>query len=447
MTSRIMPNKRAPSRYLIVGHGARETSMARRLSEEGHLLASFSTSSNYGLKLICGKNAYDAPAYDSKRIISFAKSFEADLIIPGNEIPLYNGLSDLAAKEGMRVFGPDTKFCRFEKDKLFSRKFADAVDSKFSISTCGYNSKQAFLDAIRRLSGPYVIKIWNEITQKYSTYKISDIASLRKVDDPTRKAILFAKEQTDPLAPLFILEEFIDGNDFSIYVVTDGHRHFFSPSMHDFPFLKEGETGPKTGGMGCLSGIDTLAPRNGTPEYSLAVEFIEGYLHKAQDAFPKMKGMFSFQFIRSQDGIKFNEIDIRPGDPEMVSFISLLESRFDSLLEGVCNGDLEKGSFSNNATLSAYLVTPDYPMRKDISYYTLDWSGIVTAGCTVDLGPSKRDTALNSLFSSCARAVLLSTQAKTILECSQKLQNALVCEGNDLTNLRYRTDIVIPTPY
>lgn len=429
-------------RFLIVGHGARETSMANRLQREGHLVASFSTVSNYGLDMICGDNAYKASSYNPDQIVDCAQQFGANIIIPGNEIPLYAGLADIAEKSNLSVFGPKIDFCRFEKDKLFSRAFANEIAPHFTIPAIGYYTREDLFNKTRLMQGPYVVKIWNDRRQKYSTHKLMDISCIQTNDDPVRKEILLANKDARQAVPTFIVEEFIDGYDFSIYVVTNGKECIFTSSLHDFPFLLEGETGAKTGGMGCISGVDHFSPKLTDPEYKVARDFIEAYLERARHFFTDIRGMFSFQFIRSSQGIKFNEVDVRPGDPEMVNFLSLLHSRFDSIVEGACSGTPISAGFSDHVTLSVYLVAQGYPLDKRESFFRIDSNGINAVGCEVHMGPSKLHSDIGKLSSVCSRAFLLSTVDEDISKCSLKLEKAFSCNGNDFSELHYRRDIL-----
>ena len=108
-------------KYMIVGDGAREHAIASRLVEEGQKVISYQTKPNIGLRRICSSNIFGVN-YDAKIIVASAKSERVNIIIPGVEQAIFNGISDIAENESIFCYAPNTIAARLESDKLFAKK-------------------------------------------------------------------------------------------------------------------------------------------------------------------------------------------------------------------------------------------------------------------------------------------------------------------------------------
>lgn len=149
--------------------------------------------------------------------------------------------------------------------------------------------------------------------------------------------------------------------------------------------------------------------------------------------------MYSFQFFKTKDRLKFNEIDVRPGDPEMVNYLALLTSRFDQLIEGTCSQTLQQQVFAEQACVSVYLTTPGYPQSKDKVHFQLDVDRIKDAGCTIHYGQTRWDNDAEEFIAIGSRALVISSTGQNVAECKAKIDWAF--QHQDDLGLVWRQDI------
>ena len=163
------------ARFLVVGHGARETSMAKRLVSEFNEVCAYTIHENHGLTQICGPQyVVLADSYDPEKIISAAKDFGAEIIVPGHESALYEGLTEKATLSKIKVFGPSQAVCRLEKDKTYSRKIAGKIDGDYLVKAETFFSAEDALGAICRYPKPFVLKCWDSDKQNYQTRIVTE---------------------------------------------------------------------------------------------------------------------------------------------------------------------------------------------------------------------------------------------------------------------------------
>ena len=426
------------TRFLVVGHGARETAMARRLASEFNEVCAFTIHENHGLTQICGpQHVILGKTYDPASIISVAKDLNTEIIVPGHEGALYAGLTEYAAASKIHVFGPSQAVCRLEKDKTFSRDIVRKIDSDYLVEAETFFSAEDVFAAVSHRTKPLVLKCWDSNKQNYQTHILLEENNDR-IEIEVFRAFNNVDVEYNSEHPPVIIEEFIEGQDFSIYVVTDGVNFSFSPSMQDYPFLNNNNIGPKTGGMGCITAEKANLPFLSHLDYERAKDFIQRYLEYTSTILGEVKGMYSFQFFKSKEGLKFNEIDVRPGDPEMVNYLSLLKSRFDHLIEGVCSLNLEQQIFDSQACVSVYLTTPGYPREKDVVQFSLNERSIIDANCNVFFGQVSL-MADKTFLSQGSRSLVISSTDKNIEKCKVNIDAALGFNRN--VGLFWREDI------
>ena len=434
------------ARFLVVGHGARETSMAKRLVSELNEVCAYTIHENHGLTQICGpQHVVLADSYDPENIISAAKDFGAEIIVPGHESALYEGLTEKATLSKIKVFGPSQAVCRLERDKTYSREIAGKIDGGYLVKAETFFSTEDALGAICRYPKPFVLKCWDSDKQNYQTRIVTE-KNDNTVEAEVFQAVFECNSEQNPNHPPIIIEEFIEGHDCSIYVVTDGVSFSFSPSMQNYPFLCNGNTGPKTGGMGCVTAEKSNLPFLDVLDYGNAKNFIRQYLEHASTILGEIRGMYSFQFFKTKGGLKFNEIDVRPGDPEMVNYLALLTSRFDQMIEGACSQTLQQQAFANRACVSVYLATPGYPQTKDTFHFKLDVDRIKNSGCAIHYGQTRWDNDAEEFTAIGSRALVISSYSKNVEECRNHIAVALNENmQSEKIPLRYRDDIGLTT--
>ncbi len=344
---------------LIVGHGGREHAIAKRLAEEGNAIFSFQKKPNIGLNHVC-KSAVLSRNYNIKSVIKAAKQFEVSLIIPSNEMPILNGITDLAEKEGIPCYAPSLSAARLEGDKMFSKNIVGEKFPGMVATAIKVRSAREARGAIRKLGeGPWVIKAGNS--------QDNDIEIIE------RSKPLIAEQRLKQKLMRYgeaIVEEYVEGNcgnQFNLYCLTDGPHLRFLPVIRDYPFKFVGRK-EKTGGMGSISGKGLEI---GKKELQIAKKCIRAAILNLRDRGIPYKGVLVGQFIGHNTNLHFNEFDARPGDPETINMLYSIKTPLSKIVTETIYGNLHKIKTSNTAIVCIYHVPPSYPNKSVPLFFSL----------------------------------------------------------------------------
>ncbi len=288
---------------LLIGSGAREHALAWKMDQSALVDVVHCAPGNPGMDKI--GPCFDVAADDIDGLEKLTLQIEPDLIVVGPEVPLALGLSDRLRARGFDVFGPSAEAARLESSKGFSK---DAMD-KYGVPTARFGrfkdllGAKAFLDT---MDAPFVLK-----ADGLAAGKGVVIAQSRKEADAEVEAMLSGKfgEASSEL----VIEEFMQGEEASIFVMTDGEGALYLPAAQDHKQVGEGDTGPNTGGMGAY------APAPVVDDAVLArvkAEIVEPMLKgMAADGMP-YQGVLYIGVMVTDDGPKVVEFNARFGDPE-----------------------------------------------------------------------------------------------------------------------------------
>ncbi|MBT4737375.1 MAG: phosphoribosylamine--glycine ligase, partial [Candidatus Marinimicrobia bacterium] len=178
-----------------------------------------------------------------------------------------------------------------------------------------------------------------------------------------REAIAYCKELVEKGGEFVIEEKFI-GEEFSLMSFCDGETLKHMPAVQDHKRAYEGDTGPNTGGMGTYSDINHSLPFLSETDISQAHEINIQTAKAVKDKFGiGYKGILYGGFMATANGVKLIEYNARFGDPEAMNVLSLLESDFIDICNGIVSGTLGNVgvSFQNKATVCKYAVPEGYP--------------------------------------------------------------------------------------
>ncbi|MEO9971772.1 MAG: phosphoribosylamine--glycine ligase [Hyphomonadaceae bacterium] len=288
---------------LLIGSGAREHALAWKMDQSALVDVVHCAPGNPGINDI--GPCFDVAADDVEGLEKLTLQIEPDLIVVGPEVPLALGLADRLRARGFDVFGPSAEAARLESSKGFSK---DAMD-KYGVPTARFGrftdslAAKAFLD---EMSAPFVLK-----ADGLAAGKGVVIAETREQAEAEIEEMLSGKFG-DASAEL-VIEEFMQGEEASIFVMTDGEGALYLPAAQDHKRVGEGDTGPNTGGMGAY------APAPVIDEAMLArvkAEIVEPMLQgMAADGMP-YQGVLYVGVMVTEDGPKVVEFNARFGDPE-----------------------------------------------------------------------------------------------------------------------------------
>ncbi|WP_207455010.1 phosphoribosylamine--glycine ligase [Desertivibrio insolitus] len=332
-------------RILVLGSGAREHAIVTALLSEnaGHDITI--APGNAGIGLDVPAVALDAT--DAELVTEYAIDNDIELVVIGPEAPLVAGVADALRYRGIAVFGPGRAAAQLEGSKTFAKRIMDAA----GVPTGRAHRAETLEDAIAALDefgAPYVVK--------------ADGLAAGKGVLVTSDRDAAVEHATFWLASGGVLvEEFLEGREVSLFLLSDGHDVAPLSPAQDFKRLLDGDEGPNTGGMGAYSPLPWL-PEGFVQEVvdTIAVPTIRQLEHE-QTPFI---GLLYCGLILTPGGIRVIEFNARFGDPETQVVLPRLTTPLSTLLYAAATGTLEEAptpEFSSGAAVTVVLASEGYP--------------------------------------------------------------------------------------
>lgn len=356
---------------LLIGSGAREHAIAmalNRASQEKsiHCLAS---NMNPGIAQLCTEikiGNYNDPEFVRK----YANDIKADLAIIGPENPLAEGVSDDLWKHGIKVVGPKKNLAQIETSKTFTRDLL----TEYNIPACPEYRTFSGMDGVKEflsvLKDDYVVKYDGLAGGKGVKVSGDHLRSHEEALNYCHKLVNSGGK--------FVVEKKLVGEEFSLMSFCDGDTLKHMPIVQDHKRAYEGDTGPNTGGMGTYSDADHSLPFLTDEDIVQAQEINNATVKALKNKFADgYKGILYGGFMATATGVKLIEYNARLGDPEAMNVLSLLQSDFLTICQGIVNGTLDRVDvrFSNLATVCKYAVPNGYP-DKPVKGEPIDLSNV-----------------------------------------------------------------------
>lgn len=342
---------------LIVGSGAREHAIACALarSPKQPALLCFSGALNPGVAELCC--AYRIGSItDTAAVVAFAREYRATLVVIGPEAPLAAGLADDLWAAGVGVAGPRQSLARIESSKGFARdllaKYGIAGNPFFQ----RFDSLDGLEDVLSRYRGRHVIK--DDGLAGGKGVKVCGDHLLSPDDSLEYCRELVAQGRS------FIVEEKIEGEEFSLMSFCDGRTLRHMPAVQDHKRAYEGDCGPNTGGMGTYTDADHRLPFLTEADILAAQRMNEQVAAAlARECGAPYQGVLYGGFMATGSGIQLVEYNARFGDPESLNLLCLLETDFAALCRAIVEGTLGDLDvlFAPRASVCKYLVPEGYP--------------------------------------------------------------------------------------
>jgi len=349
-------------KVLLIGNGAREHAIAAavRRSEKEPELYAFMKARNPGIARLCKDLNIGDICYPDA-VVKYAKSKNIDLAVVGPEAPLEVGVVDALEEAGVMCASPCQSAARLETDKSFTRSllkkhhvkgapefgiFSDASEAEEYIENAGHE----IVVKPAGLTGGKGVKIQGE-----------HLGDGNEVKEYAREVL----EASIGTVGKVVLEERLIGEEFTLQAFTSGTELIGTPMVQDHKRAYEGDVGPNTGGMGSYSDKGYILPFLERSDYDEGLEIMKDSLEAVKKETGKdYKGFLYGQFIATSKGLRLIEFNARLGDPEAMNTLSVLESDFMGILEGMATGDLPKNiNFAQKATVCKYLVPEGYPVE------------------------------------------------------------------------------------
>ena len=290
-------------KILILGSGGREHALAWKISQSPLVDEVFSAPGNPGMDMI--GPCFDLDITDLHAVQELALQLSPDLIIIGPEAPLAAGASDALRARGFDVFGPSQKAAQLES----SKGFAKDLMQKYGVPTARYgrfDDLTKALDFLETMDAPYVIKADGLAAGK-------GVVIAETLEDAENTVEEFMTGKFGEASSEIVIEEFMEGEEASVFVMTDGDGAIYLPVAQDHKRVGDGDTGPNTGGMGAYAPAPVVDARTMELVQTLIVEpMLSGM---ADDDMP-YQGVLYVGIMVTESGPKVVEFNARFGDPE-----------------------------------------------------------------------------------------------------------------------------------
>ena len=335
----------------IIGSGGREHSICYMLNKSKKVSKIFCFPGNAGTNLIAQNINLDPDNFNELEKYCIEK--EIKLLVVGPEKPLVNGIVNHFKGKSIKVFGPDKISSKLEGSKIFTKK----ICQKNNIPTSNFRIFESFSDTLDYLENSYfplVIKADGLASGK-------GVYICKNFDD----AKIAAEEIFNGkfgIAKQILVEEFLDGEEMSYFVVTDGKNYKFFGSAQDHKRVGEGDTGKNTGGMGCYSPSRLL---NDNLELKIKKNIIEPTLNAISEHDGDYKGFLYVGLMIKDNDPFLIEFNVRMGDPECQTILPTLKTDLMDVFISCCDGKLNqlKINFSKSKSICVVLCSKGYPEK------------------------------------------------------------------------------------
>ena len=333
-------------RVLVVGSGAREHAVLLALAQDPAVTALACAPGNAGTASVAEQHGLDVR--DPEAVVRDARSWRADLVVIGPEVPLVAGVADAVRNAGIACFGPGADAARIEGSKAFAKDVMGAAGVPTASAVTVDNP--AHLDAeLARFTPPYVVKDDGLAAGKGVV-----------VTDDLDAARAHAMTLLDGGHPV-LLESYLDGPEVSLFCLVDGATVVPLLPAQDFKRVGDGDTGPNTGGMGAYSPlpwapdglVDDIVARIVAP---VAAELV------ARGT--PFSGLLYAGLALTSTGPQVVEFNCRFGDPETQVVLPLLRTPLAGLLHAVATGTLAEQpplEWSDGAAVTVVVAADGYP--------------------------------------------------------------------------------------
>ncbi len=331
----------------MIGSGGREHALAWKLAQSPLLDTLYAAPGNPGIARSATLVPLDVT--DHAAVVRFCDERSVELVVVGPEAPLVAGLADDLRSAGIAVFGPSAAAAQLEGSKGYTKDLCREAD----IPTAGYvrvNSLEEGVAALSPFSLPVVIKADGLAAGKGVT------VAMDRAEAEGALAAIF--EQPGGEA---VIEEFLAGEEASLFVLTDGVSLLSFGSAQDHKRVGDGDVGPNTGGMGAYSPAPVLGPAL----EKLAIDTIVAptVAAMAQRGTP-YSGVLYAGLMLTERGPKLIEYNARFGDPEAQVLMARLDSDLLPVLLAVAQGTLDQVAppvFSDDTALTVVMAATGYP--------------------------------------------------------------------------------------
>jgi phosphoribosylamine--glycine ligase len=341
-------------KVLIIGNGGREHALAWKCAQSADVDEVLVAPGNAGTAGEDKVRNVSVSSDDIQALVSLAQDENIGLTIVGPEAPLVAGIVDRFSELGLPCFGPSAAAAQLEGSKAFSKDFL----ARHDIPTGAYQNfsdLDAALTYIHEQGAPIVIKADGLAAGK------GVIVAMTLEEAESAATDMLAGGSFGDAGARIVVEEFLDGEEASFIIVTDGTTILPLATSQDHKARDEGDTGPNTGGMGAYSPAPVVTPEI---EHRIMDEVIRPTLTGMQaDGYPYLGFLYAGLMIMADGTPKVIEFNCRLGDPETQPILTRLRSSLAAICSATLNGSLSEqtAEWDSRAALGVVLAAGGYP--------------------------------------------------------------------------------------
>lgn len=416
------------AKVLVIGGGGREHALAWKLHQSTHVDQLFVAPGNGGTAQIA-TNVSITPT-DVDGLLHFAQENSIDLTVIGQEAASDAGVVDAFQAAGLRIFGSTKAAVQIEASKTFSKDLmreqhvptAPFETFTDSIAAIEYVKKQPF---------PVVIKANGLAEGKGVVIAENEADALTAIDD------MMVKKVFKDAGSSVVIEAFLKGQEVSIHALCDGNHAVLFPTSQDHKQVFDGGKGPNTGGMGVVAPLPWVTNAH--------LEFIQSHIVqptldglKAKDA--AFTGCLYPGLMIDGDNVNVIEFNGRFGDPEIETYVRLLDSDLYEIIMACTDGALDPSqvSWNGGAAISVAMASNGYPgsYEKGLPITGIDEAEKVDGVVVLQAGTTIKD---GQLVTNGGRVLYVTALGTDISDARSKAYEAI--KLIQFEGAHYRTDI------
>jgi len=331
---------------LILGSGGREHALALKFKESPLCQKLFVSPGNGGTSPI----AENILLSTKEDLLEFSTNQGITFVVVGPEKYLVDGTVDYLRSHGVLVFGPGKDAANIEGDKLFAKKLMleNNVPTAKYIEFSTSSSKEDIYNYLKKQKYPIVIKANGLAAGK-------GVAICKNIYDALDAVLLnFDEKAFGEAGNTILVEEFLEGEEASLFVISDGEDFVCLPAAQDHKRIGDNDSGKNTGGMGAYAPAEII-----TDELLKIIEdsIVKPTLYGMKKKGIPFTGCLFCGLILTKDGPKVIEFNARFGDPETQAVLNVIDGDFLELLYSAAKGKINKDAVSYNGGASVCIVT------------------------------------------------------------------------------------------
>jgi phosphoribosylamine--glycine ligase len=341
-------------KVLIIGSGGREHALAWKCAQSTDVEEVLVAPGNAGTALEPGVRNVDVSSDDIEGLAALARSEHISLTIVGPEAPLVAGIVDRFNELDLSCFGPSAAAAQLEGSKAFTKDFL----ARHNIPTAAYQNfteLEPALEYIREQGAPIVIKADGLAAGK----GVIVAMTLEKAEAAATD--MLSDGRFGDAGERIVVEEFLDGEEASFIVITDGADILTMATSQDHKARDEGDMGPNTGGMGAYSPAPVVTPAIEQKIMDLVIRpTLEGM---KEDGNNYLGFLYAGLMIMADGTPKVIEFNCRMGDPETQPIMARLRSDLVAICSATLDGTLgeQEADWDSRASLGVVLAAGGYP--------------------------------------------------------------------------------------